>query len=94
MKQIAVFFINLYRRFISPLFPNRCRFYPTCSTYALEAFKRFGFFKGLYLSVFRIIRCNPFCKGGIDPVPPYFRFHYEKAEKEKFKIDYERQTDV
>lgn len=74
MKHIAVFFIDIYRKVISPLFPSSCRFYPTCSTYAKEAFLRFGFFKGVYLSVKRIAKCNPLCKGGHDPLPQKFHF--------------------
>ena len=69
MKYIFILLIRFYRRFISPLFPPRCRFTPTCSQYALEAFTKYGFFKGFYLSAWRILRCNPFCKGGYDPVP-------------------------
>lgn len=69
MKWIAIAFIKVYKRLISPLLGDRCRFYPTCSQYALEAFTKYGFFKGTYLSVKRLLRCNPFCKGGIDPVP-------------------------
>ena len=76
MKYIFIFLIRFYRRFISPLFPPRCRFTPTCSQYALEAFTKHGFFKGFYLTVWRILRCNPFCKGGYDPVP---------QKKKKFK---------
>lgn len=64
--------IRFYRKVISPLKPPCCRFYPTCSEYALEAFRKHGFWKGLLLSIRRICRCNPFCKGGIDPVPSDF----------------------
>ena len=46
-----------------------CRFYPTCSQYALEAIQKYGAFKGFFLALWRILRCNPFCKGGYDPVP-------------------------
>ncbi len=69
MKYAAIFLINLYRRFISPLKPPCCRFTPTCSEYALEAFKKRGFIVGFGLTVWRILRCNPFGKGGYDPVP-------------------------
>ncbi len=69
MKHIFIFLIKLYRKLISPLFPPCCRFTPTCSEYALEAFQKHGAFKGLYLTIWRILRCNPFCKGGHDPVP-------------------------
>ena len=61
--------IKLYQKIISPIKPPCCRFTPTCSAYALEAFKKRGFFVGLILTVWRLLRCNPFCKGGYDPVP-------------------------
>lgn len=64
-----IFLIRVYRKFISPLKVPCCRFTPTCSEYAMEALKRYGAVKGLYLSVRRILRCNPFFKGGYDPVP-------------------------
>lgn len=70
MKYVCIFFIGLYRKFISPLkSTSSCRFVPTCSAYALEAYKVHGFFKGTVLTVWRVLRCNPFCKGGFDPVP-------------------------
>lgn len=69
MKKLAISLIKFYQKNISPLHGACCRFYPTCSSYALEAFEKHGFFKGLILSLWRILRCNPFCKGGYDPVP-------------------------
>ncbi|MBQ9920904.1 MAG: membrane protein insertion efficiency factor YidD [Clostridia bacterium] len=69
MKYIFIYPILFYRKFISPLFPPCCRFTPTCSQYALEAFQKHGALKGLVLTVWRILRCNPFSKGGHDPVP-------------------------
>ena len=69
MKHVMIWLVGLYRKFISPLKPPCCRFTPTCSAYAVEAFKKRGFFVGLVLTVWRILRCNPFCKGGYDPVP-------------------------
>ena len=62
--------IRFYRRWISPLKPPTCRFHPTCSTYALEALERHGLLRGTALAVWRILRCQPFGKGGLDPVPP------------------------
>ncbi len=69
MKHLFIWLIQLYRRYISPLKPSCCRFTPTCSAYALEAFTKRGFFCGLILTTGRLLRCNPFCKGGYDPVP-------------------------
>ena len=69
MKHVMIWLIRLYQKFISPLKPPCCRFTPTCSSYAIEAFMKRGFFVGLILTVWRILRCNPFCKGGYDPVP-------------------------
>ncbi|MGI6717969.1 MAG: membrane protein insertion efficiency factor YidD [Bacteroidales bacterium] len=69
LAQPFIFLIKLYQKFISPLFPPTCRFTPTCSNYAIEALKKHGIFKGGYLSIRRILRCNPWNKGGDDPVP-------------------------
>lgn len=69
MKYVMIWLIGLYRKYVSPIKPPCCRFTPTCSAYALEAFKKRGFFVGFILTVGRIFRCNPFFKGGYDPVP-------------------------
>ncbi len=70
MKYICIWLIRFYRKVLSPLKRSPCcRFTPTCSAYALEAFQKRGFFIGMYLTVYRIFRCNPFCAGGYDPVP-------------------------
>ena len=69
MKHVMIGLIRLYQKFISPIKPSCCRFKPTCSAYAIEAFQKRGFFIGFILTVWRILRCNPFCKGGYDPVP-------------------------
>ncbi len=61
--------IGIYQKYISPMFRDTCRFVPSCSAYSKLAFEKFGIFKGLYLSAWRILRCNPYCKGGIDPLP-------------------------
>ena len=74
MKYVLIAVIKLYRKLISPLFPPRCKYYPTCSSYALKAVERFGFFRGTALAVWRILRCNPWSLGGIDPVPERFSF--------------------
>lgn len=69
MRRLFIFPIKLYRRFISPLKPPSCRFTPTCSQYAIEALEKRGVVVGIVLIASRIVRCNPFCKGGHDPVP-------------------------
>ena len=75
-KFIVMLPIKFYRRFISPLFPPRCRYYPSCSAYALEAIKKHGAVKGIILGAWRILRCNPFARGGSDPVPDKFDLLY------------------
>ena len=62
--------LRFYRRFISPWTPATCRFSPTCSQYAIDAIHVHGALRGLPLSIWRIMRCHPFCEGGHDPVPP------------------------
>lgn len=69
MKNLLIYLINFYQTKISVLFPPSCRFYPSCSQYSKLAIKKYGIFKGGYISIKRIIRCNPFNKGGYDPVP-------------------------
>lgn len=64
-----IFLIRLYQKYISPLKPPSCRFTPTCSNYAIQALKEWGLIIGCALTVWRILRCNPFSKGGHDPVP-------------------------
>lgn len=70
MKKILIGAIRFYRKYLSGLKKNNhCRYIPTCSQYAIEAIEKYGPLKGTYLSCKRILRCNPFSKGGIDPVP-------------------------
>jgi len=69
MKHAAVVMIRFYQNAISPWLPRACRYYPTCSAYAIEAIERHGFFRGVLLAVKRILRCHPFHAGGYDPVP-------------------------
>lgn len=70
MAKIAIFLVRMYQKTISKYIKvNRsCRFYPTCSEYSIQAFEKYGFIKGLFLSSKRILRCNPFSKGGYDPL--------------------------
>ncbi|CAH2215341.1 membrane protein insertion efficiency factor YidD [Tepidibacter aestuarii] len=70
-KYIIGFFkliIRFYQKFISPIKGKTCRFYPTCSQYAIDALEKYGFLKGSYLSIKRILKCHPFHEGGYDPV--------------------------
>ena len=69
MKRPLILLIKFYQKAISPYKKPCCKYYPTCSNYAIEAIDRFGAFKGFWLSLFRILRCNPFSRGGYDPVP-------------------------
>jgi uncharacterized protein len=69
MKYILIGIIKVYQYLISPILPDSCRFYPTCSHYFIDALKERGFFTGTYLGVKRILKCNPFFEGGFDPVP-------------------------
>lgn len=76
-KNILIIPIRFYKRFISPCFPAQCKYYPTCSNYAIKAIEMHGIFMGSILAAWRIIRCNPWSMGGIDHVP-------EKISKEYF----------
>ena len=66
--RVAIAVIGFYRRFISPALPRACRFYPSCSAYALEAVTRYGFLRGLKMAAIRLGKCHPLHKGGFDPV--------------------------
>jgi len=66
LSKLAICVIKIYKYLISPFLPSSCRFYPTCSEYAILAFQRYGFLKGTYLSARRLARCHPFNPGGID----------------------------
>ncbi len=68
MRAVLVFLIRCYQRCLSPMIPPCCRFEPTCSNYAIEAIRKKGVLKGLLLAAWRLLRCNPWCKGGYDPV--------------------------
>jgi len=68
MKYLILSFLQLYKTFLSPFLPPSCRFEPTCSRYAMEAVEKHGAIRGTWLATKRILRCQPFCKGGYDPV--------------------------
>ena len=69
MRQLALGLIKLYQNTVSKVLPSVCRFQPTCSQYAVEAIKKYGFARGSWMAAKRIWRCNPFTEGGYDPVP-------------------------
>ena len=82
--EVLILPIRGYQRFISPLFPPHCRFTPTCSAYAVTALRRFGIFRGTLLTLWRLMRCQPFGKAGYDPVPLSFTLRpFEGARQEK-----------
>lgn len=69
MKHILIAIIRVYQLSISPFLGQNCCFYPSCSQYSIEAIVKYGVFKGTYLTIKRIIRCTPWSKGGVDPLP-------------------------
>ena len=75
MKKLLLVIINLYRKLISPLKPPCCKYYPTCSTYAMQAIEKHGAVKGTLLAAWRLLRCNPWSLGGIDQVHDKFEFY-------------------
>lgn len=75
MKKIIINLIKLYRKYLSPMKTVKCPYYPSCSQYGLEAFEKYGVLKGSVLTFYRILRCNPFSKGGYDPVPIKIKKH-------------------
>ena len=73
MKKLCIYLIKFYQKYISPMKSTKCPYIPSCSQYGLEAVEKYGFIKGGILAVWRILRCNPFSKGGFDPVPDKWR---------------------
>jgi putative membrane protein insertion efficiency factor len=81
MKKIFIGLIRGYQKFISPLFPPSCRYYPTCSNYSVQAIQKHGAIKGSLMGISRILRCHPFVKGGYDPVPEQFSIRRNKEDE-------------
>lgn len=69
MAKILIVLIRVYQRFFSPVLGQHCRFFPSCSHYAVEALSKYGAVRGSWYAAWRILRCNPLCEGGHDPVP-------------------------
>ncbi len=68
MRQAVILSLRFYKRWVSPMLPSACRFYPTCSEYMMEAVAKYGAVKGVYMGARRLLRCHPFHEGGFDPV--------------------------
>ncbi|MCP4400335.1 MAG: membrane protein insertion efficiency factor YidD [bacterium] len=68
MQRILISLITIYRNYISPFFPPTCRFYPTCSEYGIQALQKYGALRGSWMTLWRILRCQPFSRGGYDPL--------------------------
>ncbi len=83
MKNIAIKMIQFYQRNISPMKTTKCPYFPSCSCYGLEAIEKHGVLIGGGLALWRILRCNPFSRGGYDPVPDSFRFRNPQEDNEK-----------
>jgi len=69
MSKILISLIIFYQKYVSPSKPATCRFYPSCSDYAIQAIQRYGYLRGTFLAIRRILRCHPYHAGGYDPVP-------------------------
>ena len=82
MKRPLIWLIRFYQKYISSRTPPSCKYYPTCSNYGIEAVSEYGALVGFFMTLWRILRCNPFSKGGFDPVP--------KKKKKQKRISYER----
>jgi uncharacterized protein len=80
MRQLLIALINFYQRWLSPLLGPRCRFHPTCSSYARQALLEHGVIRGGWMAAMRILRCAPWSAGGIDPVPERFRWWPRTAD--------------
>ena len=83
IRRALIALLRGYKRWISPHLGRNCRFVPTCSEYAMQALEIHGVFKGSLLSMWRILRCNPFCSYGFDPVPPKGRWHNDERKLTK-----------
>ena len=82
LKKAFILPIVIYKKLISPLFPRMCKYYPSCSTYAIQSIQKFGVVRGLILAIWRLLRCNPWSNGGVDYVPDEFGLYFLKNRKD------------
>ncbi|MSD82966.1 membrane protein insertion efficiency factor YidD [Lactobacillus curvatus] len=85
MRKILIGLVRFYQAGISPLLPPSCRYYPTCSSYMIQAIQKHGAILGLMMGIGRILRCHPFIKGGYDPVPDHFTVLRNRQQDETQK---------
>lgn len=97
MKTICLFLVRAYQALLGPFFGGNCRFYPSCSHYAVEAIERFGAGRGSWLALRRILRCHPFSQGGVDlvpeaarPAPTPARLHGQSVSHHSFDEEFAR----
>jgi putative membrane protein insertion efficiency factor len=90
VSKLLIGLVRLYQRFISPLFPPSCRYYPTCSSYMIQAIRVHGAAKGGLMGIARILRCHPFVKGGLDYVPRRFTLKRNTQDKEAPNYQYRK----
>lgn len=93
-RRIVLAPIHAYQRWISPALPSTCRYYPSCSNYAIEAIEMHGALKGLLLTTWRLLRCNPWTRGGVDHVPEPGEWRYRYAPDQPKPLVVERPTQV
>ncbi len=86
LSKPAILLIRAYQKYISPLTPPRCKYYPTCSSYAIEAYKQHGLIMGTVLTSWRLMRCNPWSLGGVDYVPEKVRIDYFRIKRNNKKM--------
>ena len=87
MKRALLALVGVYQRRISPGFPRRCRYEPTCSAYAAQSIRRYGAGRGVLLAAWRLLRCNPFSHGGFDPVPDRFTLRTGPVDPTEYHRD-------
>ncbi|ANJ69504.1 MULTISPECIES: membrane protein insertion efficiency factor YidD [Latilactobacillus] len=85
MRKILIGLVRFYQKGISPLLPPSCRYYPTCSSYMIQAIQKHGAILGLIMGIGRILRCHPFVRGGYDPVPDHFTVLRNRQQDESQK---------